>query len=177
MDHKGMMTFKKLVRAAIVGAGATAVMDLGGEVIRRATGVRPLNLDLVGRWVGHLRRGTLTHDSIVAAEPIENERELGLATHYAIGAGFVMALAVVDSDWIDEPRLGSAMGLGLATCAAPWFLMQPAWGMGVAASRTPDPNTARRRTMRAHLLYGLGAYLMGKGCVGCGGTDLAVKTT
>ncbi|STD05539.1 Protein of uncharacterised function (DUF2938) [Dermatophilus congolensis] len=40
------------------------------------------------------------------------------------------------------------MTAGLATCAAAWLLMQPAWGMGLAASKVPDPMTARLRTVR-----------------------------
>ncbi len=156
------MDRKHLAQAALIGVGATAVMDLGAEVIRRATGVPPLNYGLVARWIGHMGRGRFSHDSIMAAEPVKDEHELGQIAHYVIGSGFVVALVALDRDWMDEPKLLPAMGMGLATCAAPWLLMQPAWGLGFAASKTPEPRTARLRTVRAHAIYGLGIYLAGK---------------
>lgn len=156
------MNSNELAQAALIGVGTTVVMDLGAEVIRRSTGVPPLNYDLVARWIGHMGRGRIVHDSITAAEPVKHEHELGLLAHYAIGSGFVVALAALDRDWMDEPKFLPAMGMGLVTCAAPWFLMQPAWGLGVAASNTPEPATARLRTVRAHAIHGLGIYLAGK---------------
>ena len=156
------MKFRDLGRAALIGLGATAVMDIGAEIIRRTTGVPPLNLDLVGRWVGHMREGDLCHDSIMTAEPVEHEHEIGVVAHYAIGAGFAVALVALRPDWLSKPTFRPAMTAGVATSAAPWLLMQPAWGMGVAASKAPDPGTARFRTLRAHALYGLGIWLSGR---------------
>jgi hypothetical protein len=46
-----------LVRAAVVGVAATTVMDLGGEIVRRTTGLATLDCRMLGRWIGHLRRG------------------------------------------------------------------------------------------------------------------------
>lgn len=51
---------------------------------------------------------------------------------------------------------------GLGSTAAPFFLMQPAFGLGVAASKTPNPTVARFRSLRAHAVYGLGLYLTGQ---------------
>ena len=158
----GCMKFNDLARGALVGLGATAVMDVSAEIIRRTRGVPPLDLGLVGRWIGHMRQGDVCHDSIMAVEPVEHERRIGLAAHYAIGAGFAVALVAVRPDWLDKPTLAPAMTTGLVTCAAPWLLMQPAWGMGVAASKLPHPATARMRTVRAHALYGLGIWLSGR---------------
>ncbi|MBO3128818.1 DUF2938 domain-containing protein [Dermatophilus congolensis] len=152
------MKLKHLGHAACVGVGATAVMDVGAQIIQRTTGTPPLNLDLVGRWIGHMRRGAFAHESIMTAEPVEHEHEIGLVAHYAIGVGFALALAAVRPGWLDKPTLVPAMTAGLATCAAPWLLMQPAWGMGLAASTLPDPATTRLRTVRAHAMYGLGLW-------------------
>lgn len=148
-----------LGRAAVVGVGATALLDLVGEGIRRATGVPPLDSALIGRWIGHMPAGRFRHDDIRRATPVPRERELGLATHYAIGVTFAVALAAACPAWLERPTLAPALGLGLVTVAAPWFLMQPAFGLGVAASRTPDPTSARLRSLRTHAVYGLGLYL------------------
>jgi hypothetical protein len=47
--------------------------------------------------------------------------------------------------------------------AAPFLLLQPALGAGIAASRTPRPNVARRRSLVTHLVFGLGLYLAAEG--------------
>jgi len=70
-------------RAVLIGVGATAFMDAGAEVIKRTTGVAPLNYGLVGRWLGHMRHWQFTHDSIAAAEPVPDEQALGLLVFLA----------------------------------------------------------------------------------------------
>lgn len=156
-----MSVWKKTVTAAAVGCGATAVMDIAAEVVRRATGVPSLDYALVGRWLGHLRNGTVTHDSIGRSEPVAGERTVGWAAHYAIGVAFAAVLLEARPSWRTKPTLGPALATGVLTTAAPWLLMQPAFGLGVAASRTPAPATARWRSLRAHSFYGLGLYVAG----------------
>jgi hypothetical protein len=53
-----------LGRSAVIGAGATAVMDLAAEVVRRTTGTEPLDYRLLGRWIGRLPTGRLRYDNI-----------------------------------------------------------------------------------------------------------------
>jgi hypothetical protein len=151
------------VRTALIGVGATATMDLGAEVIRRTTGVAPLDYALVARWIGHMRDGQFTHDTIASAAPVTHERELGLAAHYAIGVSLAGLLVAVRPGWAERPTLGPAMATGLGSTLASFLLMQPAFGMGLAASRTPDPTAARLRGLRTHAIYGLGLYLSGQG--------------
>jgi hypothetical protein len=50
------------------------------------------------------------------------------------------------------------MLVGLGTIAAPWLVMQPAMGAGIAASKTPNPTAARLRNLATHTAYGLGLY-------------------
>jgi hypothetical protein len=45
-----------ILRAVVIGIGATLVMDLWGALLRRL-GVPTLNLVMLGRWVGPLPRG------------------------------------------------------------------------------------------------------------------------
>ncbi|MCY1457414.1 hypothetical protein D9M71_747140 [compost metagenome] len=52
-----------------------------------------------------------------------------------------------------------ALLFGLASLAAPFFILQPGMGAGIAASRTPRPNTARLRSLMAHTVFGIGLYL------------------
>ena len=57
------------------------------------------------------------------------------------------------------PTLCMALAVGVATVAAPWFLMQPAMGGGFAFSRTPAPWKNRIRSLANHAVFGLGLYL------------------
>lgn len=149
-------------RSVLVGVGATATMDLGGEVIRRTVGTPPLDYALVGRWLGHMPEGTFTHDDIGAATRVPGEREIGMVAHYGIGVGFAGLLMMCHPEWADRPTLTPALALGLGSTLAPFALMQPAFGLGFAASKTPHPTLARLRSLRAHAIYGLGLYLSGR---------------
>jgi hypothetical protein len=42
--------------------------------------------------------------------------------------------------------------------AAPFLLMQPALGAGIAAAKTPNPTAARLRSLMTHAVFGLGLY-------------------
>lgn len=153
-----MFSVGKITRAVVVGIGATAVMDTTAEVLRRTRRTRSLDYALVGRWLGHMRHGQVRHPSIATAAPGAHERALGWSAHYAIGSGFAVALSVIAARWLDKPRLAPALVMGLTTVAAPWFVMQPAFGLGIAASRAPDPFQARVGSLRAHGAYGLGLW-------------------
>ncbi|WP_412024765.1 DUF2938 domain-containing protein [Burkholderia cepacia] len=144
----------------LIGAGATLVMDLWALFRRRAFGIPSLDYALVGRWFGHMMRGRFRHVSIVAASPVPGERALGWIAHYAIGIAFAaLPVAIAGTAWIGTPTPLPALVAGLASVVAPFFVMQPAFGFGIAASRTPHPGVARRRSIVTHLSYGVGLYL------------------
>jgi hypothetical protein len=41
----------------------------------------------------------------------------------------------------------------------PLFIMQPALGLGIAASNTPKPWQARLKSLATHTVFGIGLYL------------------
>jgi hypothetical protein len=85
---------------------------------------------------------------------------IGWAAHYAIGVLFAgVLLAIWGLDWARNPSLPPALIVGVSTVAAPFLILQPALGAGIAASRTPRPNFARARSLVAHVSFGLGLYL------------------
>ncbi|QTD93936.1 DUF2938 domain-containing protein [Burkholderia anthina] len=149
-----------LLRILLIGAGATLLMDLWALFRRRMFGIPSLDYALVGRWLGHMMRGRFRHASIAAAPPVPGERAFGWVAHYAIGAAFAMLpVAIAGTEWVGTPTPMPALVAGLASVAAPFFVMQPAFGFGVAASRTPQPGIARRRSIVTHLVFGAGLYL------------------
>ena len=149
-----------IVWVVAVGIGATLAMDLWALIQQRLLGIATLDYALVGRWLGHMRHGLFRHESIVAARPVPGEKALGWTAHYAIGVAFAgLLLAMGGTDWAREPSPWLALAVGLLTVAAPWLVMQPAMGFGVAASRLPRPWTARGRSVLTHLVFGAGLYL------------------
>jgi hypothetical protein len=151
--------FAILGYAAVIGAGATVMMDAWAAFIRRCCGIASLDYALLGRWIGHFLRGRFTHHSIGAAAPVRHERIIGVSAHYAIGVTFAAGLlAITGLEWLQRPTLPQPLIVSYVTLAAPFFVMQPAMGAGIAASRTPRPNRARLRSVITHTVYGLGLY-------------------
>jgi len=151
-----------LVRAVLTGVGATAVMDLWAFARKRLLGIAPLDYGLVGRWVAYLARGRFRHDRIAASPPVPGERLIGWTAHYLIGISFAaILLGIWGLAWIHRPTIGPALAVGIGTVAAPFLLMQPGMGAGIAASRTPRPAAARFQSLVTHAIFGIGLYAAG----------------
>jgi Protein of unknown function (DUF2938) len=147
-------------RAVLIGIGATIVMDLWTLVRKRVFGVASLDYRMLGRWIGNLPRGQFAHDNIGKAAPVRGELILGWCAHYAIGITFALLLLEFRGlDWARHPTLLPALIVGIGTVIAPFLILQPAMGAGIAASRTPHPNTARLRSVLTHTVFGIGLYL------------------
>lgn len=151
-----------LISAVLIGAGATAVMDLWTVVRQRWLGVPAFDYALVGRWLVHMTRGRFRHERIAAAAPVPGERAIGWTAHYLIGMAFAAGLlAIAGTQWSRTPTLVPALLAGVGSVVAPFFLMQPGMGAGIAASRTPRPNAARIQSVVTHTIFGLGLYAAG----------------
>jgi hypothetical protein len=146
-----------LVNAILMGAGATLLLDAWAWLRRRVFGIPLPDYGLVGRWVGHMFRGRFRHEAIAAAPPLRGERLLGWTVHYLTGFIFAALLLGISR----PPGLFAAVSFGLATVAAPFLLMQPGMGAGIAASRTRRPGAARLQSLVTHAVFGLGLYLAG----------------
>ena len=146
--------------ALAIGVGATAVMDVWAVALKRYWCIPSLNLAMVGRWLGHLVRGTVTHTNIAQAAPVRDEAVLGWTAHYAIGVLFAaVLLALAGQEWVEAPTFAPALLAGVLSVAAPFCILQPGMGAGLAASKTPRPNAARVRSLMAHTAFGIGLYL------------------
>jgi hypothetical protein len=94
------------------------------------------------RWLLHLPTGTFRHENIKAATAKPFEHPAG---------------------WIAQPTLIPALGYGLATVVFPFFVLQPALGLGIASSRTPKPAQARLKSLATHTIFGFGMYVSALG--------------
>ncbi|HEX5962238.1 MAG TPA: DUF2938 domain-containing protein [Gemmatimonadales bacterium] len=155
-----MVEANDILGAVAIGIGATMVMDLWNLFLKHSFSIPSLDYCLLGRWVSHMRGGTLRHASIAAAPQKPFECAVGWIAHYSIGVVFaVVFVALTSGDWLARPTLLPALLYGVGTVVFPFFLMQPSLGLGVAASRTPNPAQARLKSLVTHTIYGVGLYV------------------
>ncbi len=155
---------RDILGAIAIGIGATLVMDLWNLFLKRAFGMPSLDYCLLGRWLRHMPAGTLRHASIAAAPPTPHECTVGWVAHYTIGVVFALVLVVLTSgDWLARPTLLPALLYGIGTVVFPFFIMQPSLGLGIAASKTPNPTQARLKSLVTHTVFGVGLYVCALG--------------
>jgi hypothetical protein len=146
----------------LTGAGATLATDFWALARRCVLGTPQPDWGQVGRWLGHMRRGRFRHQAIRAAAPVRGERLIGWTAHYATGIAFAALLPLLwGPGWLRDPTPGPALAVGLGTALAPFLLMQPGMGAGIAASRTPRAAVARLQSLVTHGMFGVGLYLSG----------------
>ncbi|MGR4049755.1 DUF2938 domain-containing protein [Kosakonia cowanii] len=148
-----------VLHTLFTGIGATLLMDGWSACQKKLLRVPPLNYGLVGRWLWWLARGKVRHHTILSTPRVRGENLTGQAFHYLTGILFAgIPLLLQGPAWLHEPLLLTGLLTGLLTLPAPWLVMQPALGFGIAASRTPNPWRARGVSLLTHLAYGLGLY-------------------
>lgn len=151
-----------LIWSVFCGVGATVLMDMWTLIRRSLFGIAAPDYGLVGRWFAHMVHGQFHHDAIASSPAVAGERLIGWLAHYLIGIAFAALLIVTGGNaWIGQPTLEPALIVGIGTVAAPFLLMQPGMGAGIAASRTPRPCIARMQSLITHAIFGLGLYLSG----------------
>ena len=135
-------------------------MDLWALFVKHAFSIDLPNYCLVGRWFCHMPEGTFAHASIAKASPKPLECVVGWISHYAIAAmdGLLLVL-LVSSTWLTRPTLLPALLVGIGTVVVPFLIMHPSFGLGVAASRAPNPTQARLKSLMAHTFFGFGLYV------------------
>ncbi|CAN5889953.1 DUF2938 domain-containing protein [soil metagenome] len=149
-----------IIGATLVGLGATLLIDLWALLLRRGFDIPSLNYCLLGRWLLHMPGGTIVHRSIAAAQQKPHECTLGWVAHYLIGIAFALVFVLLGSGtWLERPTLLPALAFGAATTLVPYLVMQPAFGLGFAASKAPNPNRARLKSLMTHTVFGVGLYI------------------
>ncbi|AMJ62081.1 DUF2938 domain-containing protein [Bosea sp. PAMC 26642] len=148
-----------LIRAVVIGAGATALLDIWGQVLKATIGWPATNWAMPGRWLAHLFRGQFAHDDIGKAEPVPNERAIGWVFHYVVGILFAaVLLAIWGLDWARNPTFLPALIVGLVTVGCGWFILAPGMGAGIAASKKPNANRIRLMNVIGHIVFAIGLY-------------------
>jgi hypothetical protein len=149
-----------LLGAVLVGLGATLLIDLWALLLRRGFDIPSLDYCLLGRWLLHMPGGTFIHRSIAAAPSKPHECTAGWIAHYLIGTCLAIVFVLLaPGSWLERPTLWPALGFGVVTTLIPYLVLQPSFGLGVAASKTPRPNQARVKSLMTHTVFGIGLYV------------------
>ena len=148
--------------AILIGLGATLATDLWALFLKYLSKITAPNYCLIGRWLRYMSEGIFRHSNIASAPQKRGECTVGWIAHYIIGVMFAIAfVALVGDNWLQHPILLPAIVFGVVTVLAPFFIMQPSLGLGIAASKTSNPTQARFRSLMNHTVFGFGLYLFG----------------
>jgi hypothetical protein len=154
-----MIEVDLFIKAALIGTGGTVVLDLWALFMARVLKMPATNWPMVGRWIGNMPRGQFVQENMAGARPVKGEAAIGWIAHYVIGIGYgLLLLAIWGRPWIVWPTLLPPMILAWTLLVAPYFIMMPGMGSGVAGSKTPKPGVARLKSVVGHSIFGLGMY-------------------
>lgn len=146
--------------AIFIGLGATLTFDLWALFLKLTFKITPSNICLVGRWLRYMPEGIFKHKNLMSSPPKSTECTVGWIAHYIFGITFaIVFLVLVDVNWLQHPTPFPAIIYGIVTVLAPFFIMQPSFGLGFAASKASNPTQARIRSLMNHTAFGVGLYL------------------
>ncbi|MDR6680701.1 hypothetical protein J2W58_004941 [Pseudomonas psychrotolerans] len=134
-------------------------MDLLAWLQWRLLRLPSLDYRLLARWLAGLSQGRFRYEQPTALPSVRRELPAGWLLHYLIGIAWAGLLVLATGPaWLANPTLGPALLAGLISLGAPLLLLQPAFGLGLAGRRTPNPWRLRLRSGLAHIVFGLGLY-------------------
>ena len=144
----------------LIGIGGTIVLDIYAGLLAKFFALPATNWRLVGRWVGHMKSGQFYQPALAKAEKIPGELGIGWVVHYLIGIVYGLILMVcVNTQWLDFPTILPTLLVSWFGIVAPFFIMMPGMGAGMAGAKTPNPTVARIKSFVGHTIFGLGMFL------------------
>ncbi len=160
LQNKAMHS--KSLYAFIVGLGATFLIDCW-SIILKQLGVKTNGLVYVGRWIIYAKDGQFLHNTIIQSTPAKYELLIGWLVHYTIGITFAFLLIkLFDARWLASPSLLPPMFVAVLSMLIPIFLLQPAFGFGIAFGNMPNQAILLLRFLAIHAVYGFGLFLTAK---------------
>ncbi|QQS37075.1 MAG: DUF2938 domain-containing protein [Ignavibacteriales bacterium] len=148
-----------ILKIFAIGIGATLLVDLWSYVLGLFN-IKSLDYRYVGRWILNFPNGKFFHKNIMTTTPIEGEILTGWLAHYSIGVSFAFLLFFLyGKNWLDNPMILPAIIVGTVTVIAPLFIMQPAFGFGIASTNLSNPHFRILKSVITHFVYGNGLFL------------------
>ena len=148
-----------VIKILAIGIFATVIMDVWATFSNRVLNFPRTNWAMVGRWLGHIPSGKFIHNPVGSSAEIKYENILGWTFHYVIGviyATFYVVMVIWGFD--GSSSLLSAWFFGLVTILSPWFILQPALGLGICAVKAPKPRMVRLQNFVIHSIFGIALY-------------------
>jgi hypothetical protein len=141
----------------IVGIVANIITDIYEFAIERYLG-KARDWHLVGRWMITIPRSSIIIDPNDDTQATSGELPLGWIFHYVVGVLFAAIYLIVVFVLDTHPSFANAVGFGIITVVAPWFILMPALGAGMFASKAARPNFIRVMSLSVHVVFGIGIY-------------------
>jgi len=143
-----------------MGVFATIIIDLWALVLKYGFKQQTTDWGMAGRWFANLPRGHFIHRPISKTAPVKHENLIGWIMHYIVGITYAgMYIVIVNDVFKTQPTLLNAILFGVVTVVAPWFIMQPGFGMGIMGRYAPNPNMKRLMSLGVHSLFGMALYV------------------
>lgn len=149
------------LQAIVIGILATMMMDILGYGRGQLLAVKGLNYGWLGRWVIGWKNLQFQHSNITQSAAQPGETALGWILHYVTGVLWAGLLLIIFPTWLADLSMLPALLVGLVTLAFPFLIMQPAFGFGFFASKTPKPLLAMKNSLISHLFFAVGLYAAG----------------
>lgn len=143
----------------ILGVLATAIMDAIQYSRYRLFNTPWFDYRLFGR-VLILKLNAKNSSNFRSHPPVFGELALGWGLHYFIGVILSISACWLVQVWqINAPIILFFITYGFVTVFLPFFVMQPLMGLGIAASKTPNPWANRLKSCVVHSIFGLSIYI------------------
>jgi len=153
------MNYDTIFIFLLVGIGGTVALDIWAWIIFKIFGLPATNWTLVGRWVGHMKSKQFIQPNLASTKKVRGELIIGWVVHYIIGMAYgLIILLLWGEQWLDNPTVLAPMLVSWFFLIAPFFIMMPGMGLGIAGAKTPNPILTRIRSFAGHTAFGLGMY-------------------
>jgi len=107
-----------------------------------------------------MKSGQFVQSNLAKAETIPFESTIGWVVHYLIGMVYGLILfAFCKEAWLEQPTILPALLVVWVGLIAPFFIMMPGMGAGIAGANLANPFVARCKSFVGHSVFGLGLYL------------------
>ncbi|ENV34637.1 MULTISPECIES: DUF2938 domain-containing protein [Acinetobacter] len=154
-----LVNIQLFLKIILIGVGATIILDLWALFLNKFFRIPITNWAMVGRWLGHIPKGELVQKQLNKAPSLDYELGLGWLAHYLIGISYILVLIAFEGKaWLSQPTVFPPLVISWFLLIAPFFIMMPCMGAGVAGANTPSPIKTRLISIAGHTVFGLGIY-------------------
>lgn len=148
-----------LTQSFIIGILSTLIMDFNSLLIQNIFKIKSLNYAWLGRWLLSISDKKLIHQNIMQTPIKKYEKQLGWFLHYLIGILWVFIFLYICKQYNFDLNLKNSLIFSILTTLIPFLILQPLFGFGFFASKTPNQIMSLINSMIAHLSFGIGIYI------------------